>query len=630
MHKRIKFILPQMLLTLAALTIYMPDSHAFGSYGTTVNATCLAFNGTQPYAGDCTLCHNPSPAPKLPGKTLPFSWWQNQLADPTLLNNFCPPQTNPLPNGVISTPANNATINMGTVAFTATSSYTGTNLPLTYAWNFGGAAANSTVQNPSVVLTTAGTFTVTFTVTDSKGFADPTPATITLVVKDPNANQAPNGTITSPAGNSTINIGGTVGFVGTGTDPDNNTPLNYAWDFGGGTTNSALQSPTVIFNTAGIYSVALTVTDSKGLSDPTPDLRTVTVGGGTTASSCIDKDHDNFNAKGDAICGPIDCNDNNAAINPGAIEVCSDKIDNDCNKLVDNNDPYCKGGDCVAQLLNKIEITSASWQQEDRKLAVSGPWTTAGATVKLTDTLLGSALGTATTTTLGWSFNLEELGMAPCRVRVEINGRSGERDVAYAPSNCSGKPAATNNPPVANADSATTLQNAPVSIAVLANDTDLDKDSLSIIVFTQPGHGVVTQNGLILVYKPTSGYSGSDSFTYTISDGHGGTAKATVSITVQPAPSIPIKAVIGSATWNSSDKKLSVSGSGGVTGASVKLLNATTKATLGTTTAQDNGLWTKSIEKPSVVPCKVRVEITKGTQTGYTEKAVANAPRTCK
>ncbi len=62
--------------------------------------------------------------------------------------------------------------------------------------------------------------------------------------------------------------------------------------------------------------------------------------------------------------------------------------------------------------------------------------------------------------------------MAPCRVRVEINGRSGERDVAYAPANCSGKPPATNNPPVANADTATTKQDVPVNITVLANDTD--------------------------------------------------------------------------------------------------------------------------------------------------------------
>ena len=287
-------------------------------------------------------------------------------------------------------------------------------------------------------------------------------------------------------------------------------------------------------------------------------------------------------------------------------------------------------------MLNQIEITSATWKQDDSELSVKGPWPAAGAAVKLTDALTGSVLGTTTTkasddgTNFKWSFELEHLAMAPCRVRVEINGRSGERDVAYAPANCSGKPPATNNPPVANADTATTKQDVPVNITVLANDTDADKDTLSIIVFVQPEHGKVTQNGQILVYTPASGYSGSDSFTYTISDGHGGTATAKVSVTVEKVLLNPIKVVINTAAWNRSDRKLLVSGSGGVKDASVKILNATTKATLGTTEAEDNGTWKKTIEKPSVVPCKVRVEITKDTQTGFAEKQVSNAPRTCK
>ena len=73
-----------------------------------------------------------------------------------------------------------------------------------------------------------------------------------------------------------------------------------------------------------------------------------------------------------------------------------------------------------------------------------------------------------------------------------------------------------------------------------------------------------------------------------------------------------------------------MSGSGGVKGASVKILNAATKATFGTTQSEDNGKWKKEIEKPSVVPCKVRVEITKDTQTGFADKSVDKAPKTCK
>ena len=75
---------------------------------------------------------------------------------------------------------------------------------------------------------------------------------------------------------------------------------------------------------------------------------------------------------------------------------------------------------------------------------------------------------------------------------------------------------------------------------MLANDSDPDSDPLTVTGATDPAHGaaVVNANNTI-TYTPTTGYSGPDSFTYTISDGRGGTASATVSITVsarqQPA-----------------------------------------------------------------------------------------------
>ena len=43
-----------------------------------------------------------------------------------------------------------------------------------------------------------------------------------------------------------------------------------------------------------------------------------------------------------------------------------------------------------------------------------------------------------------------------------------------------------------------------------------------------------------VTYTPAANYFGPDSFTYTISDGRGGTASATVSITVSPVNDAPV------------------------------------------------------------------------------------------
>lgn len=91
-------------------------------------------------------------------------------------------------------------------------------------------------------------------------------------------NQAPNGTILSPAASSTIAAGGSVTFQGACADPDGDA-VTHRWTFGGGSAaDSTVQSPgPVAFNEGGTFTVTYTCTDSKGLADPTPDTRVITV-----------------------------------------------------------------------------------------------------------------------------------------------------------------------------------------------------------------------------------------------------------------------------------------------------------------------------------------------------------------
>lgn len=101
-------------------------------------------------------------------------------------------------------------------------------------------------------------------------------------------------------------------------------------------------------------------------------------------------------------------------------------------------------------------------------------------------------------------------------------------------------PTATNAPPQANDDAGTTPFNQPVIIDILGNDIDPDNnlDRSCTKVTRQPGHGTVTINAESgrATYTPTTGYSGTDSFEYSICDAAGLTDTATVTIAVGQAP----------------------------------------------------------------------------------------------
>ncbi len=93
--------------------------------------------------------------------------------------------------------------------------------------------------------------------------------------------------------------------------------------------------------------------------------------------------------------------------------------------------------------------------------------------------------------------------------------------------------------PIAQADTATTTTTAttgqPVTIDALANDSDADGDALSIVSITQPTNGsAAIVNGQV-VFTPTAGFVGTDTFDYTISDGNGHTTTATVTVVVTNA-----------------------------------------------------------------------------------------------
>jgi serine protease AprX len=93
--------------------------------------------------------------------------------------------------------------------------------------------------------------------------------------------------------------------------------------------------------------------------------------------------------------------------------------------------------------------------------------------------------------------------------------------------------ATMNREPIAVDDAATTEEGTAVTIAVLANDSDPDGDALAVTSVDDPPNGSAVINGDgTVTYTPDAGFTGSDSFDYTISDGSGGTDTATVTVSV--------------------------------------------------------------------------------------------------
>jgi ELWxxDGT repeat protein len=101
----------------------------------------------------------------------------------------------------------------------------------------------------------------------------------------------------------------------------------------------------------------------------------------------------------------------------------------------------------------------------------------------------------------------------------------------------------SNVTPVAGNDSASSQNDAAVTIDVLANDSESGGtvDTTSVQIVSKPAHGSVsvTAPGSV-VYTPVAGFAGSDSFTYSVKDLQGAlsnVATVTVSVTAAAAPS---------------------------------------------------------------------------------------------
>ncbi len=114
-------------------------------------------------------------------------------------------------------------------------------------------------------------------------------------------------------------------------------------------------------------------------------------------------------------------------------------------------------------------------------------------------------------------------------INITLNDGDGNSDTAVSIVHV----IPVNDPPNAENDIVATQENTPVGIFVLGNDSDPEGDRLLVTGNTQPSNGTLVQNSNgSYQYTPDAGFTGTDSFTYTVSDGNGGFDTATVMIAV--------------------------------------------------------------------------------------------------
>ena len=155
------------------------------------------------------------------------------------------------------------------VSFTASAS--GGTAPYTFSWAFGDGATGTGAAVYHTYSTT-GSYSVVLTAKDSSPSQQTATSQQTITVTSPPPPPSLTASFTESLSNSVV--GQTVSF--TGSASGGTAPYNYAWNFGDSSTGSG-SSASHVYQTAGVYTVVLTVTDAAGHVASATNTVTVTL-----------------------------------------------------------------------------------------------------------------------------------------------------------------------------------------------------------------------------------------------------------------------------------------------------------------------------------------------------------------
>ena len=419
-----------------------------------------------------------------------------------------------------------------------------------------------------------GVFTgITFSVSDGQGGTDS--ETIQITVNE--VNQAP---VLGAIGNRTVQVGATLTFTVTATDADlpanlltlSSTTLPTGATFDP-TTGVFSWSPTV--GQTGDTPLTFTVTDNGTPQLSDSETLTITVTAEANQNPVVDDQSFTIaeNSANGTVVGTIVATDPNVgqalsyaltgtafAVNPttGQITVADSALLNFettpsfvlTATVTDNGTPTLN--DTAVITINLSDVNEAPVVNDQTfTIAENSANGTVVGTIVSTDPDAGQTRSYAVTGGTGQTaflvnattgqitvadstlLDFETTPSFILNVTVTDSGSPQLSDTAVITINLTDVAEGENRNPDAVDDAATTRKNQQIAVNVLANDSDPDGDSLTIVSVTDPQHGTIEIQGACLVYTPDCNFTGVDSVVYTVSDGKGGTDTATFTITVK-------------------------------------------------------------------------------------------------
>ena len=205
--------------------------------------------------------------------------------------------------------------------------------PTSWSWNFGNSNTSS-LRNPSATYFTAGTYTVSLTVTNANGTNTLTRTQYITVYDNP--------TVSFTGSPRTGCFPLPVQFVDASTPGAGNTNVAWQWNFGNGNT-STQRNPLAVYNSAGSFTVTLTVTNDKGCTKTFSRPNYVSVIGGVVAG---------FTRSSPGVCRPpATINFRNTSTGPPTLSYLWDFGDGNTSTLMNPSHVYTSSGTFNVRLI---------------------------------------------------------------------------------------------------------------------------------------------------------------------------------------------------------------------------------------------------------------------------------------